>query len=398
MASDTTTTVSPQLVSGHSAFWILVSLATAAVTQPSTCSRRKGRDLFGGKFDLFRCVPLICFFDGIIDVITLVRAYRDKSSPLPTQDADQGRRRLPPLKPNVVAAMLAISILTILLPAIKLFSMRGILWTQFCASLYFFAITTKLVIEFSRLETDCDDPDLTVIYSILELLNFSSPLIMEVAIWYNMSVPIMALIPSDDLNLRQNMRIISAFLVIELFAYKSQKGFSFPELCGPIVGRIMPWIIIMVFLLILSGTTGTMSYESQFEQQLEVRKAQLEKVLSRFEGLAYAIVLMACVGFVSIFIANTIGAFGHLIASCGQIQTSSPDTRADPIPEPINSSSGGQPEASDATGLSTAHDESRSRMSMASRRSWTPGTQISRSTRDKSVSRTPMTLLRSCID
>ncbi|KAI4592377.1 hypothetical protein KJ359_011317 [Pestalotiopsis sp. 9143b] len=347
---------SPQQVNGQSAFWILVTLATAAVTQPSTCSRRKGRDIFGGTIDLLRCVPLLCLFDGIVDLIVLDRAIRREVS-LRTGHADQERRRLPPLKPNMAAVMLAISILTVLPQTIKVFSMRGVPWTQLCASLYFFAIMTKLVIEFSRLETDGDCPDLEVISTLLELLHCSGQLIMEVAIWYNMTLSVMALLPLDDLSPWKFMLISAGVMT----AFMYDLVFLTPEK----VLELLSFTGSIVFALscgLFSSSLGFSSMTKYFQiERMDGHEARIKNSPSPARRLGYAICLIICVGFVSILVANTISAVGHLIASSGKVQTPSPDTRAGPVPEPITSSSVGQPAESDATGLSTAHHESRSR-------------------------------------
>ncbi|KAM0416779.1 hypothetical protein ACHAPD_005716 [Fusarium lateritium] len=84
----------PDEVSGQAAFWILVTLATAAIVQPSARSRRKGRDVFDGNIDLLRCIPAVCFLDSIADLVSLGNAiYRAFSKPTPTQNA---RRRIFP--------------------------------------------------------------------------------------------------------------------------------------------------------------------------------------------------------------------------------------------------------------------------------------------------------------
>lgn len=374
---------SPQEVSGQSAFWILVTLATAAVTQPSTCSYRKGRDIFGGTIDIFRCVPLLCLSDGIVDIVVLGRAIRHEVS-LRTGNIDQERRRLPPLKPNIAAVMLAISILTVLPQTIKVFSMRGIPWTQLCASLYFFAITTKLAIEFSRLETDGDDPDLEDIFALLELLHCLGQLIMEVAIWYNMTLSVTALLPLDDLSPWKFMLISAGVMT----AFMYDLLFLTPETVLGLLG-FMGCMMFALSTGIFSSSLGFSIMSGDFDIELRNgHEVRIKIPPSAAPRLSYAICLIICVGFVSILVANTISAVGLFIASRGQVQTSSPDARADPVPGPISSSSFRSTAELAATGLSTAHDESRSRMSMASRRPSTYATRISRSTRDGSRSRT----------
>ncbi|KAI8625122.1 hypothetical protein F5Y19DRAFT_451755 [Xylariaceae sp. FL1651] len=136
-----------QQVSGQSVFWALITLATATMTQPSTNSNRR-RDLYNGKIDLLRSIPGICLLDGVVDLIILSRARSQKYSK-PSISEPKVR-----LKHDDILAMLIIYIFAILAQTIKVFTMRGIPATQFCASLFLFAATTRLIIELSGIETD----------------------------------------------------------------------------------------------------------------------------------------------------------------------------------------------------------------------------------------------------
>ncbi|RBR24304.1 uncharacterized protein FIESC28_02794 [Fusarium coffeatum] len=172
---------SPDEVSGQAAFWILASLAAAAVVLPSTSSRNNGRDLFGGNIDLVRCIPGVCLVDGIMDSIYLcVSAYRALNSLEPAKS----RRST-----TVIAAKLIIAIFTVFPQMIKAFSLKGVPATQFCAFLFFFAFVTRLLIDLCGLDWEepytppenDDTSDVVVLISVFLQTPF------EFWIWYNIS-------------------------------------------------------------------------------------------------------------------------------------------------------------------------------------------------------------------
>ncbi|CEI66213.1 unnamed protein product [Fusarium venenatum] len=185
----TTEGQSPEEVSGQAAFWILASLAAAAVVLPSTSIRMTGRDLFGGNIDLVRCVPGVSLLDGICDLVFLsISTYRVLREPKPVQRV---RRALP--KVSVVAAKLMLSIFTVFPQTIKAFSLKGVPATQFCAFVFFFASTTRLLIDLCGLEPkepftppDAGGNDLDVI--ILLVLLFQAP--FQLWIWHNIIISV----------------------------------------------------------------------------------------------------------------------------------------------------------------------------------------------------------------
>ncbi|EYB30998.1 hypothetical protein SNK03_002685 [Fusarium graminearum] len=174
---------SPQEVSGQSAFWILASLAAAAVVLPSTSSRMSGRDLFGGNIDLVRCIPGVSLLDSICDTILLcLSTYRVLRAPKPVQRA---RRALP--KVSVVAAKLMLSIFTVFPQIIKAISLKGVPATQFCAFVFFYAATTRLLIDLCGLEpeepfTPPDEGDNSLDIIVLLVLPFQAP--FQLWIWH----------------------------------------------------------------------------------------------------------------------------------------------------------------------------------------------------------------------
>ena len=171
----------PDEVSGQAAFWILASLAAAAVVLPSISSRNNSRDLFGGNIDLVRCIPGVSLVDGIMDSIFLcVSAYRAFNSPEPAK---------PKRNATVIAAKLVLAIFTVFPQIIKAFSLKGVPATQFCAFTFFFAFITRLLIDLCGLDWEepytppenDDTSDIVVLLSVF----FQSP--FEFWIWYNIS-------------------------------------------------------------------------------------------------------------------------------------------------------------------------------------------------------------------
>jgi hypothetical protein len=137
---------SPEEVSGQAAFWILASLAAAAVVLPSTSSRLKGRNLFGGNIDLVRCIPGVCLLDGIVDVTYLyMRARKALTAPEPEKYTRSA---------SVIAAKLTLAVFTVLPQIIKAFSLQGVPATQFCAFTFFFAFVTRLLVDLCGLESE----------------------------------------------------------------------------------------------------------------------------------------------------------------------------------------------------------------------------------------------------
>ncbi|OBS28398.1 hypothetical protein FPOA_02336 [Fusarium poae] len=185
----TTESQSSEEVSGQAAFWILASLAAAAVVLPSTSSRMTGRDLFGGNIDLVRCVPGVSLLDGICDLVFLfISTYRVLREPKPVQRV---RRALP--KVSIVAAKLMLSMFTVFPQTIKAFSLKGVPATKFCAFVFFFSSTTRLLIDLCGLEPeepftypDEGNTDLDVI--VLLALLFQAP--FQLWIWHNIIISV----------------------------------------------------------------------------------------------------------------------------------------------------------------------------------------------------------------
>ncbi|KAF5661756.1 hypothetical protein FHETE_8291 [Fusarium heterosporum] len=173
-------------VSGTAAFWLLLSLAAAAVAQPTTGEWRKNRNHFGGSIDPTRCIPAVCLVDAICDSsllgISLWKTLsKSKSAPV--------RHRVLP-KASALIAKLALSTLTVLPQTIKVFSLKGVTGTQACAFIFFYAFVTKLLVDLCGLEEEAkpippkdrdDSLDLIVLVALLLQIPF------EIWIWYNIS-------------------------------------------------------------------------------------------------------------------------------------------------------------------------------------------------------------------
>ncbi|ETS86241.1 hypothetical protein PFICI_00069 [Pestalotiopsis fici W106-1] len=147
-----------QEVTGQSAFWVLITLAGAAVCQPT--HTRLDTVFFGGNISLTRALPSICLWDGIVDVYALCKAIREGRrtsgqdvAPVTLPRHTAAKRIRARLKPNVVMVKLAIALIAVLPQTIKILSMRGIPGTQFAASIFFFASATRLIVELTGLET-----------------------------------------------------------------------------------------------------------------------------------------------------------------------------------------------------------------------------------------------------
>ncbi|CAJ0551402.1 Ff.00g113320.m01.CDS01 [Fusarium sp. VM40] len=176
-------------VSGQAAFWILLSLATAAIAQPTRSWRRKERDLFGGHVDLARCIPTVCFIDAVCDLIFLGISARRSLS---TSDSAPARQRILP-KASALIVKLALSVFTVLPQTIKVFSLKGVPGTQTCAFLFFLAFTTKLLVDICGLEEEEEENEADSVETkddsldgiVLAAVLLQTP--FEVWIWCNIS-------------------------------------------------------------------------------------------------------------------------------------------------------------------------------------------------------------------
>ncbi|KAF4953932.1 hypothetical protein FSARC_12288 [Fusarium sarcochroum] len=310
MPDETSTAQAPDEVSGQAAFWILVTLATAAIVQPSSRSRRKGRDVFDGNIDLLRCIPAVCFLDSIADLVALGSAiYRALSTPKPAQNA---RRRVFP-KASTFIVKLALSTVTVLPQTIKVASLKGVPATQACAFLFFIATTTRLVVDFCGLEADSNYTnarDRHLSLSVPGMFALFLQLPFQVWIWHNISF-------SATLNLSTDMENLCSWLTIVCIAVL----FTQPVIwILYLIARrrldisASPYMVPMrgfYLLLVVLGVSKMPGVPKESESGSESAIGPPPPWVDR---LSYTISLMLCVALVSIAVTKILDALGKLVS------------------------------------------------------------------------------------
>ncbi|OBS19996.1 hypothetical protein FPOA_11718 [Fusarium poae] len=326
MSDETSASKAPDEVSGQAAFWILITLATAAIVQPSARSRRKGRDVFDGTIDLLRCIPAVCFLDSIADLVSLATAiYRAFSTPKPTQNT---RRRVFP-KASTFIVKLALSTVTVLPQTIKVASLQGVPATQACAFLFFIATTTRLVVDFCGLEANSNYTnarDRALSLSIPAMLALLLQLPFEVWIWYNISF-------SATLNLSTNMENLCSWLTIICIAVLFTQPLIW--ILYLIARRrfdmsASPYMVPMrgfYLLLVILGVSKKPAVDGDSESESTIRPPPA------WSGrLSYTISLMLCVALISIAVTKILDALGKLV-SRGDDTVSTTNIPSDVPPE-----------------------------------------------------------------
>ncbi|KAL4726560.1 hypothetical protein ACLX1H_005447 [Fusarium chlamydosporum] len=297
---------SSQEISGPTAFWILASLAAAAVVLPPASSRLSGRELFGGNIDLVRSFPGICLFDAIIDLVFLgTSTYKALSSPKPAQ---RTRRAFPGA--NVIAAKLMLSIFAVFPQMIKALSLKGVPATQFCAFVFFFAFITRFLIDLCGLELHepavvlVDGDEIAELVVLLGLL-FQAP--FEVWIWHNISFSIQFQLPEGIhdfvvfLSFACNLVAITQ-LAIWLCYVAARRRFN-------ISGS--PYIVPMRLFFILHMI---MSAWSQPMRHKDLQSTPVIRPLLDFtRRFSHAIGLMVWAILLSIAVAKVLGHIGKLV-------------------------------------------------------------------------------------
>ncbi|PTD12990.1 hypothetical protein FCULG_00005130 [Fusarium culmorum] len=273
---------SPQEVSGQSAFWILASLAAAAVVLPSTSRRMSGRDLFGGNIDLVRCIPGVSLFDSICDTILLcLSTYRVLRAPKPVQRA---RRALP--KVSVVAAKLMLSIFTVFPQIIKAISLKGVPATQFCAFVFFYATTTRLLIDLCGLEPE--EP--------------FTPQKKEITLWTSLIVLSVKFQLSDTFY---RICTWSSLLIIWMLYVVSRWRFDITA--SP---HIIPVRAFWLFITALAAARKPRKHEDRQSES----QAKIPPPPAASDKLVQAAGSMICVILLSILVAKALNLMGRLFA------------------------------------------------------------------------------------
>ncbi|KAF5004646.1 hypothetical protein FDECE_8867 [Fusarium decemcellulare] len=309
MESQSLAAQSPQQATGLSALWILGTLAAAAVMLPSTYSQRIGQDLFSGKLDLLRSFPGVCLFDAVIDLAVLCKAVRQGFSAT-AGGIHTWRGTLSKL--GVVMLKLAVFILLVLPQVIKVFNMQDIPATQFCASLFFFAVTTRLIVQLSGVITDehylagQDGAELAMPFVLLGLLLYIGQATVELWIWWDIGSAEIISLPQDMdficlcLHLACNLAMLMQMLIwlAHIVAHRrldiATAPYKFP----------------MVGLFILATVLGVR--EKPVPRRKESRSA-IPAPPIWMHHFNYVTGLMFCAAIFSILLANALDASRRLV-------------------------------------------------------------------------------------
>ena len=136
--------LSQQHVTGKSVFWALATLSLSAMAQPSFNGYVWSGDAFEDSLWPHRSSPSISILDAIIEAAAMFRAFRHTSE-TPSNESEQSESHIERAKPTIIAMRLAIFVLGALPQAIKLFSMRGIPFSQALAATFLVANIVGLV-------------------------------------------------------------------------------------------------------------------------------------------------------------------------------------------------------------------------------------------------------------
>ncbi|CAF3615949.1 unnamed protein product [Fusarium graminearum] len=300
---------SPQEVSGQSAFWILASLAAAAVVLPSTSSRMSGRDLFGGNIDLVRCIPGVSLLDSICDTILLcLSTYRVLRAPKPVQRA---RRALP--KVSVVAAKLMLSIFTVFPQIIKAISLKGVPATQFCAFVFFYAATTRLLIDLCGLEpeepfTPPDEGDNSLDIIVLLVLPFQAP--FQLWIWHRIVLSVKFQLSDTFYRIcTWSSLVCSLLLIIQLIIWMLYvvSRWRFDITASP---HVIPVRAFWLFITALAAARKPRKHEDRQSKS----QAKIPPPPAASDKLVQAAGSMICAILLSILVAKALNLMGRLFA------------------------------------------------------------------------------------
>ncbi|KAK9422051.1 hypothetical protein SUNI508_05059 [Seiridium unicorne] len=252
-----------------------------------------------------RSIPGFCLYDGIVDIIALVRAMRSEISE-PVTDRHTGRRERP--EHRIITMKLGIFAIAVLPQTFKVLSMRGIPVTQLCASAFFFATTTRLLIELGGWETDEYYPGATVV-RVIGLLIYIGQAVLEPLIWYNTSLSALISMPPameylsellvDACNL---MIVVQSVLSAVHIAVKRRLG-SWIDIY--LLRICVPWLLVVV-LGVLKGALETVKSAEPPESQ-----TRLKTGLGRIN---YVQSLVWCAALVSIVVVKGLDFLADLIA------------------------------------------------------------------------------------
>jgi hypothetical protein len=330
MNNSSSITPSNQEVSGQSAFWVLITLAVAAVCQPA--GTRADTVSFGGNISLLRTIPVVCLWDGVMDAYAICKALRERR-------ATPGQNAVPPalprhaaemrlrasgsrtrLNPNVVAVKLAIALIAVVPQTIKILSMRGIPWTQFTAAIFSFASAAGLIMELSGLEKKQYSPVKrkkdgereNVFYNPM-FLGSIGQICGWVWIWYNIGFVI-------KFDLSRHVYLVIGILFIQGISVLSILADGVIKVRGTVVhlGQTDPEP-----LQTFSGTGFFLSISLGWTMVRPIPDSPpdaFDRFIAVFERLIAAILLMLHTAFGSLVVAGLLDFLGRKIAEqdCGQ--------------------------------------------------------------------------------
>ncbi|KAF4984841.1 hypothetical protein FDECE_17008 [Fusarium decemcellulare] len=323
MASDTSETQSSQEVSGQAAFWILSTLAVAAVAQPSMSSRRTGRGAIDSNIDLLRCFPGVCLLDALIDIVILGRAVRQEFSiPKPVHHVCQ--RVLP--KASVLTVKLALSIFAVLPQVIKVLSMSGVPATQFCAFVFFLANMTNLVVELCGLGTDehypADWGELNDFTTLLLVLVLMVQMVFECWIWSNIGRLAEYHLPADVENVCFWLQTLCSLAMFTQFIIWVMRYFVYWRLDVSTSPNMVPMHVVIGLTMVLGALRGPPKSNMEPESGIAPPPSWLDHA-------SLTIGLVFCAGLVSNIVARILDALGKLITR--DAEESSSNTQSAPL-------------------------------------------------------------------
>jgi hypothetical protein len=222
------------------------------------------------------------------------------------------RRALPTV--SVVAAKLMLSIFTVFPQTIKAFSLEGVPATKFCAFIFFFASTTRLLIDLCGLEpeepfTPPDDGDNVQDDIVLLVLLFQAP--FQLWIWHNIIISAKFQL-SDDFyffcawtSLACSMLLIIQ-LTIWLLYVVSRRRFDISA--SP---HVVPVRAFWLFIMALSAVRNP----NKQPQSQSKPQATIPPVPDTADKFVQAAGSMVCAILLSITVAKALDLIGRLFAS-----------------------------------------------------------------------------------
>ncbi|KAF4337408.1 hypothetical protein FBEOM_8729 [Fusarium beomiforme] len=327
-------------VTGPAAFWILASLALAAIAQPS--ASRKKDNLFAGNIDVIRSVPAVCVIDSIVDLFTLGGAASQLiSSARSTSQTCRNSQ-----KATGLVVRLALTIFTVLPQTIKVFSLKGVVATQICAFIFFFATVTKLLVSICGLEpegvSDSEDKhDLAFLDTLLASL-LQGP--FEIWIWFNISREATFQLPTQLQNfcswLLSVITLAMLLQVIIWIAYLMAR-WRF-DLSGTV------YMIPMKGLYLIMVVLGV----AKQPPSKEASKATIKPPPRWMDTFNHTMGLMICTALVSIAIAKILETSGNLLALLWSSETSDNESAVQTTMDQDTTEEQNAPETPPPAGLS----------------------------------------------